>query len=100
MKTEWTQRDFGEMSWHDNAVHAMRIIEGEYGGGEFLLDLDYILEWIPSGEGEPLRFRIAPAELRFHETTRLRISLDYVSVTAGLTPFSIAQIHSEPIVYE
>ncbi|MET0984503.1 MAG: hypothetical protein ABW034_03755 [Steroidobacteraceae bacterium] len=100
MKIEWTDRDFDQMSWHDNAVHAIRIVEGEHGAGEFILDLDYILEWIPGKDEEPIQFRVAPAELRFHEATQLKVALDYVSVTASMTPFSIARIHCERFLYE
>jgi len=101
MKNSWTDDDFSQMSWHDNAVHGIRIIEGQYGSGEFVLDIDYILEWLPKQDHEGgLRFRIAPAELRFHETTDLKIALDYASATAALTPFSIHQIQFEPIEYE
>jgi hypothetical protein len=86
----WTHRQFEEMSWHDNYVHAIRVVEGEFGSGELVLDLDYILEWLPAGEG--CRFRILPVDLRFLEVTRLRIALDYATPTAGLVPFALDRI--------
>lgn len=86
----WTHRQFADMSWHDNYVHAIRIVEGEFGSGELVLDLDYILEWLPDGDG--CRFRILPADLRFLEVTHLRIALDYATPTAGLVPFSLDRI--------
>jgi len=87
----WTDRQFDEMSWHDNHVHALRIIEGTHGAGELILDLDYILEWV-AGEGGRCAFRIVPATLTFKSVTSLRISLDYATPTAALGPFSIHEI--------
>jgi hypothetical protein len=71
----WTHEQFDEMSWHDNHVHGLRILEGAHGAGELLLDLDYILEWL-KGPDE-MQFRLVPVSLRFTEVTNLRVSLDY-----------------------
>jgi hypothetical protein len=92
----WTHHQFDEMSWHDNHVHALRIVGGAHGSGELALDLDYILEWICDADGN--RFRIIPVTLTFLEVTDLRISLDYATPTAALGPFSIHAIerHEEP----
>lgn len=79
------------MSWHDNHVHALRIVEGEHGAGELQLDLDYILRWQP-GEGNRFKFEIARATLRFFDVTSLRIHLDYAEPSAGLCPFSLHSI--------
>jgi hypothetical protein len=91
----WTDQQFEEMSWHDNHVHALRIVEGKHGSGELILDLDYILEWINGADG--FQFRIVPVCLTFLEVTNLRISLDYATPTAALGPFAIHAIerHSE-----
>ncbi|NMF90241.1 hypothetical protein [Aromatoleum petrolei] len=86
----WTERQFDEMSWHDCHVHALRLVEGEYGAGELVLDLDYIVEWLCDAEG--CRFRIVPATLRFREVTNLRLSLDYAGPSAAMGPFSIHAI--------
>ena len=82
--TVWTHEQFESMSWHDNHVHAMRIVEGKYGAGELQLDIDYIAEWLP-GPNKSCRFRIVPATLRFLEVTNLRAS-------AALGPFSLHAI--------
>ena len=37
MKRAWTDSDLDDMSWHDNAVHALRIVEGKSGIGELVL---------------------------------------------------------------
>ena len=82
------------MSWHDNHVHGLEIIEGEYGAGKLILDIDYILEWITNAEGK-YQFRILPALLEFRGVTNLRVALDYATPTAGLGPFSIHAIERE-----
>jgi hypothetical protein len=86
--TTWTNEKFESMSWHDNHVHSFRIVEGEHGAGELLLDLDYITEWLPSEEGG-FRFKVVPAILRFSDVTALRLSLDYAAATAALGPFAL-----------
>ena len=94
----WTDQQFEEMSWHDNHVHALRIVEGEYGAGELTLDLDYIVEWIC--DADRYRFRIVPVCLRFLEVTDLRVVLDYSTPTAALGPFSIHAIERRSEVRE
>lgn len=89
--SEWTEADFDNLSWHDNAVHSIRVVEGEYGAGQLLLDIDYILEWLRDDSGG-ISFRIAPATLQFRDVTNLKITLDYETPTAGLTPFSLDRI--------
>ncbi len=89
--TVWTHEQFESMSWHDNHVHAMRIVEGRYGAGELQLDIDYIAEWLP-GPNKSCRFRIVPATLRFLEVTNLRVDLDYAAASAALGPFSLHAI--------
>jgi len=84
----WSEKQFDEMSWHDNHVHALRIVEGVHGAGELVLDLDYILEWVKC-EGNSCEFRIVPATLTFKDVTNLRVSLDYATPTPALGPFSI-----------
>lgn len=99
MTKTWTESDFDSLSWHDNAVHGIRVAEGGDGcSGDFTLDLDHILEWLPPKEAnKTFSFRIAPAVLTFHETTDLKISIDYAGASAALTPFSVHQIAFETI---
>ena len=96
--THWTHQNFSEMSWHDNHVHALRIVEGPHGAGELILDLDYILEWIREPDG--YKFRILPVALRFIEVTDLRVALDYATPTAALGPFSIHSIERRTVPRE
>jgi hypothetical protein len=46
-KTIWTDADFDAMGWHDNAVHAIALEPVPSDPGRLLLDIDYILEWVP-----------------------------------------------------
>ncbi len=94
----WTERHFAEMSWHDNHVHAMRIVEGTHGSGELVLDIDYILEWLKAPQG--YQFRIVPATLQFRGVTALRISIDYAGSSAAMGPFSIHGIERREEVRE
>jgi hypothetical protein len=87
------------MHWHDNAIHAFRIREGEDGcSGELILDIDFILEWLAPVE-HSFNFRIAPADLTFHEVTDLVVSIDYASATAATQPMTIHEIRREAISY-
>ena len=86
----WTHEQFDEMSWHDNHVHAIRIVGGQHGTGELVFDIDYITDWLRNGDA--FEFRLVPAILRFTDVTDLRISLDYESPCAALGPFSVHRI--------
>ena len=83
----WTDKDYDAMSWHDNAIHGMRFIEGQDGCGELVLDIDYILEWIKVENY--FTFRCQPATLIFRGVSDLRMTIDYASQSAGFSPFSI-----------
>lgn len=83
----WSEAEYDAMSWHDAAVHGFRLIEGEDGCGELVLDIDYILEWIRVGDH--FKVRSQPATLTFHAVFGLRMSLDYASCSAAFVPFSI-----------
>jgi hypothetical protein len=93
--------NFSSFSWHDNAIHSIRIVEGTDGcSGDLILDIDFIVEWLPPEEGDnAFRFRIAPADLVFHDVTELVISVDYASSTAALQPMSIHEIHRKVVTY-
>jgi hypothetical protein len=77
-------------------AHGFRILEGEYGAAELVLDIDFILEWV-SSEEVGYRFRVAQAILQFHQVFGLRFSLDYVACSAGMTAFSIDSIEREAV---
>jgi len=90
MKRLWTDADLPSLSWHDNSVHALRVVEGEDGAGEIILDIDYIVEWIESEKR--YEFLVAPAELCFHDVSDLRMNLDYPRTSAALAPFTLDRI--------
>ena len=83
----WTDAQFDEMSWHDNHVHALRIVEVSDGAGDLILDVDHIVEWIK--DGNAFNFRIVPVTLTFHDVMFLRMTLDYATPTAAFGPFMI-----------
>lgn len=95
MKRLWTDADFPNLSWHDNSVHSLGIVEGQDGAGELVLDIDHILEWIKA-EGR-YEFRVAPAELRFCDVTDLRMTMDYSAASAAFTPFTLDRIQVEEV---
>ena len=75
-----SELDFDAMSWHDNTVYGLSFDIGDASLGDWRRDLsfdiDYIAEWVPSGE-QRARFRVAPATLTFHQVTDLRIAVDF-----------------------
>lgn len=83
----WTDAEFDEMSWHDNHIHALRIVEISDVAGDLILDVDHIIEWIKKDPG--FNFRIVPVTLTFHDVMFLRMSLDYATPTAAFGPFMI-----------
>jgi hypothetical protein len=67
-KTVWTDADFDAMGWHDNAVHAIAVEPAPPHPGSLLLDIDYIVEWVPRpGPGGLLSSWVCPATLVFHQ---------------------------------
>jgi hypothetical protein len=93
----WSTEDFEHMSWHDVHVHGFRFaaFDSQEGSADLVLDIDYILEWKPSGSG--FQFTVCQALLRFHDVFDFRMNLDYKSPSAGMCPFSIGGIEREAI---
>jgi len=102
--------DFERMSWHDNIVYGMQFHVGDAFKGDWRhdlsFDIDYIAEWVRSGEpgrdsssGSGMRFRVAPATLTFHEVTDLRIGVDFgdSDCATAITELSIAGITREAV---
>jgi hypothetical protein len=80
MQQRVSDADFARLSWHDDTVYGLRFAVGDIDRGdwrsELVLDLDHIVEWL-CGSDRGVRFRVAPATLVFHDTTDLRIALDW-----------------------
>jgi hypothetical protein len=73
-KWVWTEADFEQMSWHDARIHAIAFLPDSF---EFVLDIDYILQWVQPAENETyFEFRVAPATLVFDNVHDLQIELE------------------------
>lgn len=96
----WSTDDFESLSWHDVHVHGFRLEEfnPDEGAADLVLDIDYILKW--ENIGNDFRFTVCRAELRFLAVFGLKFMLDYATPTAGMCPFSIADIDREPITFQ
>jgi hypothetical protein len=76
-KTIWTDADFDAMDWHDNAVHAIALEPGPSDPGRLLLDIDYIIQWVPpEAPATTLSFWICPATLVFDQAWDLTTDID------------------------
>ena len=72
------EKEFDEMSWHDNAIYSI-YPPGHNNALSF--DIDYILEWKISPEGNSYSFVVAPAILCFENITDLTIQLKFDNLT-------------------
>ena len=73
-KWTWTEQDLERMGWHDAQVHAFAFRPESW---EFLLDLDYIVDWVKPAAGEShYSFWSAPATLVFESVAGLKIELE------------------------
>jgi hypothetical protein len=68
-----TSANFESATWHDCPIYAFSI---EYETFDFVIDLDFIVDWIPPGEqGLPYRHHISPATLVFHSASDVSIEI-------------------------
>jgi len=72
-KLIWDENDFDKMGWHDSKIYAIAFKDEKF---EFVLDIDYILEWI-HGEGNESKFKfwVSPSTLVFKNVWDLNFSL-------------------------
>lgn len=83
-KMLWTDKDFEQMGWHDNPIHALAFQPESH---EVSLDIDYIFKWEQPLSGENhYRFWISPATLVFEDVFDLKVNHDGY---AGLTILGI-----------
>jgi hypothetical protein len=76
-KTMWSDADFDQMGWHDNAVHAVALEPAGPYPGRLLVDLDYILTWEqPTTAETTVTFWVSPATLVFERASDLMASID------------------------
>ena len=75
IKLVYSAKDFEELGFHDCYVHGIRWDTSTYA---LILDLDYIVEWIKNkGKYE---FLVASAELRFNDSSEVRLSFDWTNL--------------------
>jgi hypothetical protein len=79
IKSLWTQNDFDQMSWHDNRLHGIGIIDDfnphEH---EVRFDIDYIFEWAGhNNKPGTAGFWIAPSTLVFPASS-MSIGIDHL----------------------
>jgi fermentation-respiration switch protein FrsA (DUF1100 family) len=69
-KAIWTDADFDAMNWHDAAVHAIALEPAPPYPGRLLVDLDYVVERVPSGA------LVCPATLVFGQARELAADIN------------------------
>ncbi len=97
-----TDVEFERLSWHDNAVYGLRFVAGDPDRDDWrsdlILDIDHITEWICDDDGT-CRFRVAPADLTFHNVTDLSIAADWSRDGTGY-PVNINEMSIDAITRE
>jgi hypothetical protein len=96
-KSVWTHADFDRMGWHDASVHAVATEPGDHDPGRLLIDLDYIVEWVPpTGDETNFGFWVAPATLVFDDAWDLTIDVDLHSTALELDLDDIIRTPGQP----
>ena len=73
-KLVWTDQDFEIMGWHDASVWSM-VADSE--SFEFLIDIDYIFNWVHPGPGETyFKFWVSPTTMVFENASDVRIDIE------------------------
>jgi hypothetical protein len=73
----YTEADFGSMGWHDCHIHAIAFEPLPSEPGRFLLDIDYLVEWLPPDPGTRLlSAMISPATLVFDNASDVVADID------------------------
>jgi hypothetical protein len=73
-KIVWTEADFDKMGWHDAHIWGMIANPDEF---EYLIDMDYIFEWInPKEDEEYYKFLISPVTMVFENAYDIRFDIE------------------------
>lgn len=102
MEQQASEADFERLSWHDDTIYGVRFDVGDSDRNEWhsnlVLDIDHIVEWL-CDEAGGARFRVAPANLTFHNVTDLKIAVDWgdSGCQVSIHPVSIDGITREQI---
>jgi hypothetical protein len=84
----WTDNDFDAMGWHDATLWAMLADPERF---EFLVDLDYIFEWVkPAPEETYYKFWIAPVTMIFENAHTVKLDIESSQGT-----IEVADLHRE-----
>lgn len=84
----WSEKDFSIMGWHDSKIWGFL---AETDSFEFMVDLDYIFQWVRPKEGEThFNFWVAPVTMVFENA--FDILLDIESRQGEL---KVADLHIE-----
>jgi len=96
-KSVWTEGDFDEMGWHDATVHAFAVEPQDQDPGRLLVDLDYIVEWVPpGGDRDVFGFWVAPATLVFDHAWDLMIDVDLHAASLELQLNALTRTADQP----
>jgi hypothetical protein len=99
-KSVWTDADFGQMGWHDCAVHGLAMEPGLDYPGRVLIDLDYIVDWIrPTKPGGPFTFCVAPATLVFFPAQDIVANIEFKRMTFTPSLREIRRVAPEGTAY-
>ena len=71
-KEKWTEKDFDQMGWHDCRIYSIQFNPEKF---EFILDIDYILEWV--SDKEQFKFLVTPATLIFINVWDIHFDFDF-----------------------
>jgi hypothetical protein len=101
MAATHTHAEFERLSWHDCTVWGIELHPPDPDAGDWtcdlVLDIDFIVEWLCGvGSEDRTRFRVAPATLRFHAVSDLRIAIEWGTSGVTLHEASIDRIEREP----
>jgi hypothetical protein len=85
-KAVWTERDFDQMGWHNNAMHAWAFEPADDYPGRLLIDLDYIVKVEkPAAPGGFFDYWVSPATLVFDRASDLVADVNAVHWGFALT---------------
>lgn len=71
-KLIWTEKDFDLMDWHDATLYGVGFLPDRF---EFLLDIDYIVRWIPPDDSSYFSFSVSPATMIFENVHDLSVCI-------------------------
>jgi hypothetical protein len=87
-KSVWTDADFDAMGWHDATLWSTLADSERF---EFLVDLDYIFEWVkPAPEETHYKFSVSPVTMIFENAHTVKYDIESAQGT-----IEVADLHRE-----